>query len=795
MRAPAISATADLRWCWKRLYRAKGSTQLTRGTTPVMTLVSSRLFHPAIYTPQKTAQRCLDLGTECRVGITVSDRERRYPNRRLVMVPSNRKFGPTAACVGVAAKGRAACKANCLAGLGRVHLSRVLHTVAASLLVVAGLTGIAIGALVVGAQPGSATISTPPGTAFTINATAGQDNYDPHVDGNLAVYSTINDNLWTIHYHDLTTNQDYTVPNDGTTQDFLSDVNAGRIAFTRVSATSSDIALYDTTAPSPSVTLVDNPNNMPEFRDAAQIGGNVIAWQDYGVYGSSVNGLQYPYSDILAYNLTTGVATDLNNLDGLLNQTPAISPDGSVITWAACDSNGGCSIQDAVSSAGSWMVHQLTPTLGSYCSHPDTNGVVVAYSCNRIVNGNATDRIYFQPVDGGTEQTIPFSGSAVTPAIAGNFISFAGEIAPCCTNHNLYVAELTGGANPTWDGNLYQITNDTNDNQLNDITVTATGLVTVVWQVQETAVLGFTFQGPTSAPTAVVTDYGNASMSPISLATNTVGPSTTGVGGQPGSIAITPDDKTAYVVNSSGVAPIDVATGTAGTTITSGMFYPEGVAITPDGTTAYVSNSSGVAPIDVATGTAGTTITSGMFYPEGVAITPDGTTAYVSNEDGVTPIDLGTNTAGTPITVPGLAGQGIAITPDGKTAYVVSPANDSVTPFDLTSGTPEAPITGGGLDTPYAIAITPDGTTAYVTNYNGHSVTPIDLTTNTAGSAIPVGNNPYGIAITPDGKTVYVANFGYSGVTPIDTATNIAQPAIGIGPIGAWDVAITPDGT
>lgn len=68
---------------------------------------------------------------------------------------------------------------------------------------------------------------------------------------------------------------------------------------------------------------------------------------------------------------------------------------------------------------------------------------------------------------------------------------------------------------------------------------------------------------------------------PFAIATNTAGPPIT-TGNDPDAIAITPDGKTAYVVNygSDTVTPIATASNTAGPPITVGR-APEAIAITP----------------------------------------------------------------------------------------------------------------------------------------------------------------------------------------------------------------------
>ena len=102
------------------------------------------------------------------------------------------------------------------------------------------------------------------------------------------------------------------------------------------------------------------------------------------------------------------------------------------------------------------------------------------------------------------------------------------------------------------------------------------------------------------------------------------------------------------------MTPISTATQRAGKIIKVGG-GPAGVAITPDGRTAYVVNydSGTVTPISTATQRAGRAIT---IAPDpagfGIAITPDGTTAYITNDQQtgtVTPVNLATRAVGTPI--------------------------------------------------------------------------------------------------------------------------------------------------
>ena len=141
---------------------------------------------------------------------------------------------------------------------------------------------------------------------------------------------------------------------------------------------------------------------------------------------------------------------------------------------------------------------------------------------------------------------------------------------------------------------------------------------------------------------------------------------------------------TALVVNdssgSNSVSPVDTGTNTAGTAVSVGAL-PLGVAITPDARTAYVVNvgsslnAGSLTPVDLTTTppTAGTPISLSGHVPNFIAISPNGGLAYVSDpENGdVVPVNLTTNppTVETSISVGGDP-EGIAFTPDGSTALV-----------------------------------------------------------------------------------------------------------------------------
>jgi hypothetical protein len=184
-------------------------------------------------------------------------------------------------------------------------------------------------------------------------------------------------------------------------------------------------------------------------------------------------------SQIVAYNLATGTTTPLTTDLTADNLQPAVSPDGTVVTWVACQppNDTGCDLYDAVLANGTWAVHQLSSDGND--SHPDTNESIVVYASGVIGSGS---HIYIQPVAGGTPQEIAADQpvSQANPSISGNYISY--DNIDATGNSDLYVAELRNGSP---DGNLYQITNTPQPESQDDISVTTSGQVNVTWQVFE----------------------------------------------------------------------------------------------------------------------------------------------------------------------------------------------------------------------------------------------------------------------------------------------------------------------
>jgi DNA-binding beta-propeller fold protein YncE len=124
--------------------------------------------------------------------------------------------------------------------------------------------------------------------------------------------------------------------------------------------------------------------------------------------------------------------------------------------------------------------------------------------------------------------------------------------------------------------------------------------------------------------------------------------------------AVAPDGRIGYVTGGPSVIPISLVTGKVGKPIKTPGLGGGSIAITPDGRTAYVGNlkpeapdAGIVVPIDLAAGTAGKPIHV-PSYPYSIldiAITANARTAYAVDLASVIPINLTTRKAARPITM------------------------------------------------------------------------------------------------------------------------------------------------
>ena len=168
-------------------------------------------------------------------------------------------------------------------------------------------------------------------TRIPINVSPGYQT-DPHVSGDLAVYSNFGD-IEEIRYYRFSTGVDTAIPNlepgGGRAVDQLSGVNDGRITFTRANSlgTKSSVMFFETRSAAPSAIEI-NPTAGSNRGDSA-ISGNSIAYADRGTLANP------NAADVYHFDLLTNVTTRLST-SGLDDFDPQVSPDGNVVVWQRC---------------------------------------------------------------------------------------------------------------------------------------------------------------------------------------------------------------------------------------------------------------------------------------------------------------------------------------------------------------------------------------------------------------------------------------------------------------------------
>jgi hypothetical protein len=344
---------------------------------------------------------------------------------------------------------------------------------------------------------------TPPGQLIVVNNSPGANHTDPHVDGDLVCYTyQPSRELSTIRYHNLATGTDNGVPAAPGALDFLCDVRGTTIIFTRDGSNAS-ILTFDT-ASSTLTEIAPQPN---ATRFGGQISDQTIAWQDFCVPACSTTS-----AAIVAYDRTSGTTTAISPTSApVINQNPGISSDGNVVVWEGCTGATSCVIWKAIrSSAGAWNSQQLVSQVGAAQSHPDTDGTIIAYASR----SSTTTYIAWQPAAGGTEQVLSIPGSAINPSVSGGVIVFNYDATGSGLNYQIalydtrsnFLYNLSADANP----------NDTNDTDLNDVSVTPDGKVRVVWQERpfnggQWNLIAYTFNLP-------VGDFNLGAISPLTIA-------------------------------------------------------------------------------------------------------------------------------------------------------------------------------------------------------------------------------------------------------------------------------------
>jgi YVTN family beta-propeller protein len=251
-------------------------------------------------------------------------------------------------------------------------------------------------------------------------------------------------------------------------------------------------------------------------------------------------------------------------------------------------------------------------------------------------------------------------------------------------------------------------------------------------------------------------------------------------------LAESPDGKwvyvTAHTVPTGTVAVIDTSTESVVATIPVGS-NPSGVAFSPDGSRAYVANTfdATVSVIDTATKTAINTINVQPTFsfggdPEGVTVSHDGKKVYVSNGAVITTAD---GSVSGPFGVDTHQVQATALSPSDKVAYEVA-SSSAVLQVDTATGHqttffPDNPSVSRWLT---AVQLSPDGTKGYFVDQLNNTLLVVNLSTHKLTGTVVVGQAPTGLAVGTNGRAVYVANGTSNSVSAITLPRQLSRTPV-----------------
>lgn len=314
--------------------------------------------------------------------------------------------------------------------------------------------------------PVAAQVTPPPpivvnSPIVTVNNSPG-DQTDPHVDGDFTAYTdTVRSE---IRYYQFSTGVDAAIPGSDTVIDILSDVNGGRVAFSRIAPDRNAIMVFDTAT----ALLTEIDPHAGSNRLGEALGGNTLAYIDFS------SGL----GDIYAYDLGASppATPQLVSADPSAEGNPNVSPDGNIIVWERCiTSLTNCDILKGVRSGGTWSVSAVAASPDPE-GNPDTDGQWIVYDA--LYNGSR--HVHFQPAAGGPDVELNVPGVQLNPSISKGFIGFesrANDGAPA----DLFVYDIANNI-------LYQVTSTANVNEnLNDISVLDNGDIRMVWAANDGA--------------------------------------------------------------------------------------------------------------------------------------------------------------------------------------------------------------------------------------------------------------------------------------------------------------------
>lgn len=301
--------------------------------------------------------------------------------------------------------------------------------------------------------------STPAYTQVTVNNGAGS-SFDPHVSGDIAAYTHDNkDGLGNaIHFYRFSTGVDSAIPHANGEQDLLSDTDGNLVVYSHVSGLTTSIRVFDTNTMV--ATEIDPAPGVSRFDGS--LGGGQLAYIDTTL---EANG------ELVLHDMATNVSTRLTN-DTAADLNPSVSPDGSTVVWEHCElDTNHCDVWQGVRSGATWTV-SVASADPSNETFPDTNGSLITYSADRPAGAGD---VFYRAVGGSVETELDVTGVQSAPALAGNFIAFASNAGG---NYDVYLYDVMTNT-------LYQVTNTSFDELLDDATILADGSVRLIWENTE----------------------------------------------------------------------------------------------------------------------------------------------------------------------------------------------------------------------------------------------------------------------------------------------------------------------
>ena len=314
------------------------------------------------------------------------------------------------------------------------------------------------------------------GTSRPVNNGLGKQS-DPHIDGALVSYT--DDDLMgttTVRYLDLTTNSTHAVPGNGA--DSESEVSAGRITFTELTAAGSQVVLFDTATQTRIV--------MPGYGfSKPTIGGVYLFFEDRSsteyLHPVDIGGYLIPND--FYYHQTYDLSPDTN---------PAISPAGNLMLWQQCQTEGvNCTFHGFVLTDPGLPFPDLTIP---FCPKPSqydmTNDYVFAYTSDK--DGD-TD-IYLQKIVGVDPETrLAIPGEQRNVSISGNLVSFESPVQlGNVLEYDIFVYDINSGK-------LFQVTKTPEDEGRSDISI-SNGFARIIYETPSAStnndVIAFTFRPP-----------------------------------------------------------------------------------------------------------------------------------------------------------------------------------------------------------------------------------------------------------------------------------------------------------